>query len=72
MSLDGVIDRKDAGAYKTAVYLLRRAVNLALKTVAKEFGISTTRVSKIQGEIKRKNKIDPKLIKLLGKYKVKQ
>jgi len=40
--------------------------------VAKEFGISTTRVSKIQGEIKRKNKIDPKLIKLLGKYKVKQ
>jgi len=38
----------------------------------KEFGISTTRVSKIQGEIERNNKMDPKLLNLIRKYKVKQ
>ncbi|MDA2919765.1 hypothetical protein MYX76_09785 [Desulfobacterota bacterium AH_259_B03_O07] len=72
MSLNGVINRKDAGAYKAAVYLLRRAVNLALKTVAKEFGIATTRVSKRQGEIERMDKVDLKLQKLFKEYKVKQ
>jgi len=72
VSLDEIIDRRDGRAYKAAVYLLRRVVNLDLKTVAKEFGISTTRVSKIQGESERMDKIDLKLLKLLRKYKVKQ
>ena len=72
VSIDDVIDRRDAGAYKAAVYLLRRVVNLGLKNVAEEFGISTTRVSKIQGEIEGIDKIDPKLIRLLRKYKVKK
>jgi len=38
----------------------------------KEFGISTTRVSKIQGEIERIDKMDPNLLNLIRKYKVKQ
>ena len=72
VSIDYVIDRRDTGAYKAAVFLLRRVVNLGLKNVAEEFGISTTRVSKIQGEIEGIDTIDPKLIRLLRKYKVKQ
>ncbi len=72
VSLDEIIDRRDGRAYKAAVYLLRRVVNLDLKTVAKEFGISTTRVSKIQGEIERIDKMDPNLLNLIRKYKVKQ
>ena len=72
LSMDEVIYRRDQGAYKAVVYLLRRLVNLDLKTVAKEFGISTTRVSKIQGEIEKMDKIDINLQKLLRKYKVKQ
>ena len=58
LSMDEVIYRRDQGAYKAVVYLLRRLVNLDLKTVAKEFGISTTRVSEIQGEIEKMDKID--------------
>jgi hypothetical protein len=54
------------------VYLLRRVANLELRAVAEKFGISTTRVSKIQGEIERMDKTDLKLLKLLRKYKVKQ
>jgi REP element-mobilizing transposase RayT len=72
VELDEIMDRRDARAYKAAVYLLRRVANLELKAVAEEFGISTTRVSKIQGEIERMDKIDLKLLKLLRKYKVKQ
>ena len=45
-------------------------MNLDLKTVAKEFGISTTRVSKIQGEIEGIDQIDPKSLKLLKQHKV--
>ncbi len=55
-----------------AIYLLRRVVNLDLRTVAKEFDISTTRVSKILREIERMDKIDLKLQQLLRQYKVKQ
>jgi len=40
--------------------------------VAKEFGIATTRVSKIQGKIERMAKVDLKLQKLFKEYKVKQ
>jgi chromosomal replication initiation ATPase DnaA len=72
VSLDNVIDRRVARAYRAAVYFLRRVVNLHLKTVANGFGISTTRLSKIQGEIQGTDKIDPKLIRLLRAYKVKQ
>jgi len=72
IALEEAIDRRDAGAYKVAIYLLRRVVNLDLRTVAKEFDISTTRVSKILREIERMDKIDLKLQQLLRQYKVKQ
>jgi len=45
---------------------------LDLKALANEFDISTTRVSKIQREIKRMDKADLKLQQLLRQYKVKQ
>jgi len=38
----------------------------------KEVGISTTRVSMMQGEIERIDKMDPNLLNLIRKYKVKQ
>lgn len=72
VSLEELINRRNVEAYKAAVYLLRRIVSLDLNTVAKEFGISTTWVSKIQREIEGIDKIDRKLLKLLIKYKVKQ
>lgn len=43
-----VLDRSHAEAYQTAVYLLRRVANEPLQTVAIRFGISPSRVSKIQ------------------------
>jgi putative transposase len=43
-----VLDRSHREAYQTAVYLLRRAANEPLQTVAVRFGISPSRVSKIQ------------------------
>jgi len=46
-----VWDRKiNQKAYQTAVYLLRRAVNLSLKDVGRLAGISPSRVSQIQSQ----------------------
>ncbi|MDH4081873.1 MAG: transposase [Nitrospira sp.] len=46
-----VLDRSHREAYQTAVYLLRRVANEPLQTVAVRFGISPSRVSKIQTAI---------------------
>jgi len=43
-----IVDRSHRAAYQTAVYLLRRAANEPLHTVAVRFRISPSRVSKIQ------------------------
>jgi REP element-mobilizing transposase RayT len=46
-----IVDRSHREAYQTAVYLLRRAANEPLHTVAVRFRISPSRVSKIQTAI---------------------
>lgn len=46
-----VLDRSHRDAYQTAVYLLRRAANEPLQTVAIRFRVSPSRVSKIQHAI---------------------
>ncbi len=65
-----VLDRANAGAYKAAVYLLRRVANLPLAAVAKRAGISLPRVSQIQAEIE-KGKLAEPLKGLIDSYKVK-
>lgn len=57
-------------AYKAAVYLLRRAANLPLATVAKRAGVSPGRVSQIQAEIEQGD-LTATLKGLLDIYKVK-
>ena len=71
ISVKELVERKDREAYRTAVYLLRRAVNLSLKRVAEEFGVSISRVSKIQGEAEREGRGESKLLKFIRRYKVK-
>ena len=46
-----LVRRSHAEAYQTAVWLLRRAANEPLQTVAVRFGISVSRISKIQSAI---------------------
>ncbi|MGH7801079.1 MAG: transposase [Thermodesulfobacteriota bacterium] len=53
ITVQELVNRSDQDAYKTAVYLSRRAVNQSLKAVANEFGVSPSRVSRIQGDIDR-------------------
>jgi putative transposase len=65
-----VLDRGNAAAYRAAVYLLRRAANMPLASVAKRAGVSPPRVSQIQAEIERK-KPDRKLKSLIERYKIK-
>jgi len=43
-----VLERAHREAYQTAVYLLRRAANEPLHTVAIRFRVSPSRISKIQ------------------------
>lgn len=71
ITVEELVGRMDQGAYRAAVYLLQRVVNLSLKGVAEEFGVSPSRISKIQGEIQKGIKRDSKLLKLLERYKVK-
>jgi hypothetical protein len=49
--VNDVFTRFHRDAYQTAVYLLRRAANEPLQTVAIRFGISPSRISKIQRAI---------------------
>lgn len=67
---DNVLERADAGAYKAAVYLLRRVANLPLAEVARRAGVSPGRVSQIQAEIERGKLAEP-LKGLIDIYKVK-
>lgn len=71
ITVEGVVRRSDQDAYRAAVYLLRRVVNLSLKAVADIFDVSPSRVSRIQTDIERGTKRESKLIKLLKQYKVK-
>jgi putative transposase len=51
LPVNAVLDRAHREAYQTAVYLLRRAANEPLQTVAVRFRISPSRISKIQNAI---------------------
>jgi len=63
-----VLDRRvHRDAYRTAVFLLRRACNMSLKEVANLAGISPARVSQIQS-----NTVHDKLPDGLKNYKVKR
>jgi REP element-mobilizing transposase RayT len=48
LEVQRVVNRSHRAAYQTAVYLLRRAANESIRTVAVRFRISPSRVSKIQ------------------------
>lgn len=48
VSVPQIISRDDAGAYRCAVYLLRRVANVPLREVAALFGVSSSRISHIQ------------------------
>jgi REP element-mobilizing transposase RayT len=48
-----VLDRSDQAAFKAAVYLLRRSVNMSLKETAALAGVSCSRVSHIQADMER-------------------
>jgi len=62
-----VFDRRNnREAFRTAVFLLRRACNLSLKEVAGLADISPSRVSQIQKQMG-----DEELISSLKNYKVK-
>ena len=65
-----VLDRRNAAAYRAAVYLLRRSANIPLAEVAKRARVSPPRVSQIQAEIEQKEP-DRKLRGLIDYYKVK-
>jgi len=67
LNMSEVLDRRNHHeAYRTSVYLLRRACNLSLKEVAALAGISPPRVSQIQKQVG-----DEGLIAALQNYKVK-
>ncbi|MDH5537376.1 MAG: hypothetical protein OEZ08_17630, partial [Betaproteobacteria bacterium] len=68
--LERVLERGSGDAFKAAVYLLRRAVNLPLAEVAKRAEVSPPRVSQIQTEIERGRLAEP-LKSLIAGYKVK-
>jgi hypothetical protein len=53
ISREKVVDRSHQPAFKTAVYLLRRACNTPLAQAARIAGISASRVSRIQAEIEK-------------------
>jgi putative transposase len=65
-----VMARASGEAFKSAVYLLRRAANLPLAEVAKRAGVSAPRVSQIQAEIES-TRPGKRLKTLLENYKVK-
>jgi chromosomal replication initiation ATPase DnaA len=51
LPVDAILNRSHRDAYQTAVYLLRRAANEPLQTVAMRFRISPSRISNIQKAI---------------------
>lgn len=65
-----LLDRSHRDAYQTAVYLLRRAANEPLQTVAIRFRISPSRISKIQRTIESQI-LSPQQKSLFARCKVK-
>ncbi|MEK6804980.1 MAG: transposase [Nitrospirota bacterium] len=65
-----LLDRSHRDAYQTAVYLLRRAANEPLQTVAIRFRISPSRISKIQQGIDSRP-LSPEQTVLFERCKVK-
>ncbi len=65
-----VLDRSCQAAFRAAVYLLRRAVNLNLREVSTLAGVSIPRVSQIQRKIEA-GLNDDRLSALMGRYQVK-
>lgn len=55
VGVDALLDRTHREAYHTALYLLRRAVNEPLPTVAIRFCVSPSRISKIQRAIEQRS-----------------
>jgi len=70
LDLPQVASRRNKEAFRTAVFLLRRACNLPLKKVAAMAGISPGRVSQIQSQMMRDG-LHGQAALLLKKYKVK-
>ena len=70
LAVDTVLARSHRDAFRTAVYLLRRAANEPLQTVAVRFRISPSRVSKIQKAIETLP-LTPQQARALAKCKVK-
>ncbi len=70
LSVNAVLDRGHREAYQTAVYLLRRAANEPLQTVAIRFQISPSRISKIQKAVEAAPR-SPKQSQAFAKCKVK-
>lgn len=68
--LGALLDRSHREAYQTAVYLLRRAANEPLQTVAIRFRISPSRISKIQRNVEDRQ-LTPAQIQAFQKCKVK-
>lgn len=66
-----LLDRSHQQAFQTAIYLLRRAVNLSLKQTSALAGVSPSRVSRIQSDIERSTP-DKRMAALLKMYNVKQ
>jgi hypothetical protein len=65
-----VLDRSCQAAFRSAVYLLRRVVNLSLREVSALAGVSISRVSQIQRNIEA-GRTDDRLNALTGRYQVK-
>jgi hypothetical protein len=65
-----VLDRSCQAAFRSAVYLLRRAVNLSLREVSARAGVSISRVSQIQHNIEA-GLTDDRLDALMERYQVK-
>jgi REP element-mobilizing transposase RayT len=65
-----LLDRSHRDGYHTAVYLLRRAANEPLQTVAVRFRISPSRISKIQRAIDSQP-LSPEQVQLFTQCKVK-
>lgn len=53
LDVAAILNRSHRDAYQTAVYLLRRAANEPLQTVAMRFRISPSRISNFQNAIER-------------------
>ena len=68
---NAVLDRRQAQAYRCAVYLLRQVMNEPIAKVARRAGISAPRVSQIQAEAESSKPQGPMRM-LLDCYKVKR